>query len=188
VLSSTIALFREHGHVRGEEQLDRKSAAKSAALIYQEKPVDTTDFEVITANTLLTPELSTAMFGEIDDEETEAEVYGVLRDLNQASGPVQDALENGLVLCSARITRRYEGGVTVKSTGRFVSSNPDVVERYFEQPSADRWVGGAATTKARFELAERRVPELAGRRQAIIAAAYEKMQLELPMPKDEDTQ
>jgi hypothetical protein len=185
LLESTLSLFREHGFVRGEEQVDRQAAAASAAGIFKEKPVASIDFEEITAKTLLTPELSTAMFGDIDDEDTEAEVCGILRDLTQAGGLVQDKLEDGLVLCSARITRRYEGGVTVKSTGRFVSSNPEVVEQYYEQPAANRAVKSMATLKSRFELAERRVPELAQRRQAILAATYREMRRELPMPGED---
>jgi len=182
LLESTIALFRDAGHVRGEEQVDRKSAASAIAEIFKAKPVTSTDFDEITTKTLLTPELSTQMFGDIVDEETEAEVHSILRDLIQASGQVQDALEDGLVLCSARVTRRYEGGVTVKSVGRFVSSDADVVEQYYEQPSANRAIKGMATLKNRFELAERRIPALAQRRKAILAATYQQMQLELPMP------
>src|SRR5438034_1286470 len=89
LLDATFALFREHGFVRGDEQVDRKAAAKSAAVILQEKPVASTDFDEITNATLLVPELSTQMFGDIEDEDAETEVHGILRALIQSAGLVQ---------------------------------------------------------------------------------------------------
>jgi hypothetical protein len=126
------------------------------------------------------------ILGTSGDEDIDRELNYLVGDLlsTAPAGRLQKALENGYVLCSTRVTRILEeGGEPVSKSARFMSDNPDVIERYSWEPAVSRAVKATERATATVEMTTRRVPLLASRRPVLARKAQE--QLALAMPLDE---
>jgi hypothetical protein len=83
-----------------------------------------------------------------------------------ASGPVQRALTNGYLLCSRRtpIVVTIEGEHKTTSIGtRFLSSDPEILDRYILEPRQRRAESFVKNTKELTALVEQRQPDMAPR-------------------------
>ena len=83
-----------------------------------------------------------------------------------ARGAVQKALTNGYMLCAgrARIDVMIEGEHTTTSVGtRFLSADPDVIERYVLEPRQRRTESFVTSTLELTEMVEQRQPDMAAR-------------------------
>lgn len=183
--SDTLAFLEQHGYVRD-------GRVWTAGLIEQlrdlllAQPVETTDAVEITQKARTPDELYLAIFPDdsAPTEEVELEVLRYITTLVAASpkGRVQRALENGYVLCTATVPRVMDDGeAPVGKRARFVSENPDVVERYFETPLIDRAVKSATNASDGMEMAGRRIPVLAQRRPTLARKAQEQLALAMPL-------
>ena len=126
------------------------------------------------------------VLGSSNDEEIDKELNYLVGDLLSTApeGRMQKALENGYVLCSVRVERvLVEGADPVSKSARFISSDPDVVEKYSSAPAIDRAVKATARASNVIEMTGRRIPLLASRRPVLARKAQE--QLALAMPLDE---
>jgi hypothetical protein len=182
MLPQTITHLREHGYARGEERVDRAGLATACAALLLEQPVAAAG--EIQERALIVPEIRFRLLGAVDGEDVESELDLLVGQLTSSDGPVQHKLEDGVVLCSAQVTRKLsnngETTVTLRRAGRFVTSSPDLVADYFVAPAVERLVRQGQTLKARLELGVRRVPELEGRELAIVTKAHEQLAIALP--------
>lgn len=182
MLPETMTHLLEHGFVR-DEKVWNPGLVEGLRALLVEQPVGTIDEIQEKARTV--SELRYALLGDGLAAEVNLELDKKIASL-VGSGPkgrVQKALENGYVLCTAPITRPgEEGAVARKQRGKFVSSDPDVVELCFVVPLADRAVKSAANTTAGLELAGRRVPVLATRHPVLARRTQEQLALALPIP------
>jgi hypothetical protein len=183
MLEATLQHLKEHGYVRGEEQVDRAGLAGACATRLLTDPVTTDNLDEVQEKALLATELRYQLLGAGANEEVEAELDDVIATLTGPRGQVQDRLENGYVLCSAQVVRKLsnngEGVITLKRTGRFVTGNPDLIERFFWQPAHDRLLAAAKGLKGRIELSVRRQPELVARSTPALGRAQEQLVVEL---------
>jgi hypothetical protein len=184
MLPETLSHLREHGLVRGD-QADRVVIAERCRDELLKKPVADDDQAEIQEKALIVPELRYTLLGEAEDEEVERELDLLVTPLVGGNGLVQKHLENGFVLCAAPVTRKLthngEGSITVKRRGRFVTENPDLIERYFWTPAAERLSAAMEAVKNRLELASQRQPLLMARQQPLILKMHERLALELPV-------
>ena len=182
MLDTTYQYLADLGFARGEAKANTGALADACIAKMLERTVDTTGLEEVTDKGLLNPELRDLILGTPDDEDTEADLNALISRLTSANGPIQGRLENGYVLCSARIQRTLgsDGDAeTVTRTARFLSANPDVIEAFWCAPQADRAVKAAVGVKSRWELAVQRHPEMATRRQQYLTKTQQRLQLEL---------
>lgn len=87
-------------------------------------------------------------------------------------------------MCAARVERRanVNGAVdVVKKTGRFVSTDPEVVNAYFWEPTMYRLSRQMITTRERLQLGAVRCPALAAQVAAQVQRAHDEIQLQLPL-------
>jgi hypothetical protein len=189
MLSATLQLLREREFVRGEDTVDRRAMAARIAEILSTRLVQSADEDEVQAKALLVPEISFQLLGEVEDEDVDEELVQLVRALVGAEGYVQAALEDGRVLCSARVSRRYDngnGGVTIRKAGRFVSDSPEAIELYYEKAATAAIVRAAMTAQRRMEIAERRQPALGERRRALVDEARKGMRAALPVKAGDD--
>lgn len=185
MLPETLEVLREHGFLRGD-QTDTDKLADSLCGLLTAKPVGSNNLEEIQEKAIIVSELRYQLFGAAADDDVEEDLDGLLQRLLGGTGRVQDALENGYVLCAASVTRKLSqnGGeetIPIKRRGRFVTDNAEVIEQYFLSPQSVRVRKAAAGLHHKLELSIRRQPQLTGRRREIVAATHEGVQLELPV-------
>lgn len=184
MLPEVLNHLREHGLVRGD-QADRVEIAKRCRDMLLQHPVANADEAEIQEKALIVPELRYTLLGEAESEEVERELDLLVTPLVGGNGLVQRNLENGFVLCAAPVSRKLahngEGSITVKRRGRFVTENPDLIERFFWEPGAARLSAAMAAVKDRLELASKRQPLLLERQQPLILKMHERLALELPV-------
>ena len=183
MLPETMAHLLEHGFVR-DEKVWNPGLVEALRALLTEQPIGTIDEIQDRARTVA--ELRYAILGDGLSDEVNLELDKKIGSL-VGSGPkgrVQKALENGYVLCTAPVSRPGEedGAPTRKARGKFVSSDPDVVELHYEVPLADRAVKGAANLNAGLELSGRRIPALATRHPALARKTQEQLALAIPIP------
>jgi hypothetical protein len=184
MLPETITHLRDRGYLKlkgSEDVVDRTALAERCLRELSVNPVS--EREQIQENALLVSELRGKLFGRVPNEDVQAELDGLISPLTGPGGMVQHALDDGLVLCTATVTRTFEndeGSITIKKPGRFITANAELVFDFFWMPGRNRLINTAASLNDRIALGIKRVPELANRRQAIVAQAHEQVQLELP--------
>ena len=105
MLPETIEVLREHGYLRGD-QTDTDKLAGSLRDLLTAKPVGSNNLEEIQEKAIIISELRYQIFGAAADEEVEQDLDSLLQRLLGGTGRVQDALENGYVLCAASVTRK----------------------------------------------------------------------------------
>jgi hypothetical protein len=156
----TIATLRELGCLKVDDRLDTSAIARLLAERLTASHI-ATSIGHVPAVEVTVGQLATALIGEEDAEFVEA-----LKPLLSASaaGPVQQALDNGYVLCGgrARIDITIEGQVTHTSIAtRFLSADHDVVERYVLEPRIRRAESFANSSVALRDLVADRQPDMA---------------------------
>jgi hypothetical protein len=185
VLDETIRILQGRNFTRGEGQADRRAIGLAYAKHFWDH-TRLADEDQIQHLACTVPELRIAVVGSSDNEDVNRELDDLSRQLLPQDGIVQHQLneiaaimgEDQVVLCAARINRDISnnGAVTgtMRTTGRFVSSDPDIVERHYLAPGADRAVTAMASYRGRVILAGTRVPELAARQDAMITATKQR--------------
>jgi hypothetical protein len=182
MLDTTYQYLSDRGFARGEAKANTGAIADACIAKMLERPVETTGLDEITEKGLLAAELRDLILGTPDDEEVEDDLDALVTRMTAANGPIQNRLENGYVLCSARIQRTLGSNgdtETVSRTARFLSDSPDVIEAFWCAPQADRAVKAALGVKGRWDLAVQRHPEMATRRKAYLSKTQQRLQLEL---------
>ena len=182
MLDTTYQYLADRGFARGEAKANTNAIADACIATLLERTVQTTGLDEITDRGLLAAELRDLVLGTPDDEEIEGDLDALITRLTAATGPVQNRLENGYVLCSARIQRMFGSNgdtETVTRTARFLSDNPDVIESFWCTPQVDRAVKAAQGAKGRWDLAVKRHPEMDARRRAYLPKVNERLQLAL---------
>jgi hypothetical protein len=182
MLPETLSHLKQHGFLRGEEQVDRAELAEACMAILTRQTVSTA--AEIQEKALIVPELRHQLFGQAQSEDVEAELDAILAPLTGPKGHVQDKLENGFVLCSAQVSRKLSnnGGaeITIKRNGRFVTSVAELIEEHYWKPGYERLIAGMKALNNRFELGIRRQPALASRRQPMVAQTHDQLAIEMP--------
>jgi hypothetical protein len=181
MLDMTYQYLADRGFARGEAKANTGALADAGIAKMLERTVDTTELDEITEKGLLPAELRELILGTPDDEDVENDLDALFSRLTAANGPIQGRLENGYVLCSARIQRTLVNGddETVTRTARFLSDKTDVIEMFWCAPQADRAVRATLGLKDRWELAVQRHPEMASRRQLYLSKTQQRLALEL---------
>lgn len=149
------------------------------------KPVTSTAMEEVAGKAQTVAELRDAVVGSSGDDDVDRDLNAQIGSLLSIrdNGRVQKALENGYVLCTARVPRQIVEGEQPKAKpARFVSSDANVIEQYAQVVLLDRAVKATKNAEARGEMAIRRVPELAGRRPALVRGYHEQLAIALPIP------
>lgn len=181
MLDMTYQYLADRGFARGEAKANTGAIADACIAKMLERTVDTTELDEITDKGLLSAELRELVLGTPDDEEVEGDLDALMSRIVAANGPIQNRLENGYVLCSARIQRSLDGngGEKVSRSAKFLSDDADVIEAFWCAPQAERAVKAALGVKSRWELAVQRHPEMATRRKAYLSKTQQRLQLEL---------
>lgn len=184
MLDTTYQYLADRGYARGEAKANTGAIASACIAKMLERTVGTTELEEITDKALLPAELRDLVLGTPDDEEIEGDLDALITRVVAANGPIQTRLENGFVLCSARIqrivgTRNGDDPETVTRTARFLSDTPDVIEKFWCAPQDERAVAAVKGSKSRWELAVKRHPEMEARRQDYLPKLEQRLRLEL---------
>jgi hypothetical protein len=196
MLDETIRVLAAADFTRGQGQADRKAIGRAfAKYLWDEARVHEPDEDEVQQSARTVPEIRINNIGSSDNDEVNGELDDLARALLPGDGLVQRQLdeiaalmgENGerVVLCAARITRDVSnnGVVTgsMKVNGRFVSSHPDVIERYYLAPGEERAVNAAASYRGRVTLAGDRVPALGTpeKRAALLGGVHKRVTAEL---------
>jgi hypothetical protein len=145
-----------------EDQLDTTAFAKLLAERLETEHI-ARDLDDVTAVETTIGQLVNSVVSRSDDQLME-----IVKPLLAAGakGPVQRALTNGYVLCAsrARIEVTIEGEHKTTSIGtRFLSADPDVLERFVLEPRQRRAESFVNNTVELTALVERRQPEMAPR-------------------------
>jgi hypothetical protein len=180
----TIARTRLADHVNGE--------LIASAVVTSEAKIDTDGRFAL--------ELMHTIFGTVDPV-AGVQLSDLISQLTGPGGTCQQRLdaidtddENGaFVLCSKRVTRTFSNGngtaIELTRPARFLTREPELIERYNWVATSDRIASGMASLGRRFELTIKRVPALAQRKQEMIDRTYAKLEEEVPRieaPKDEE--
>jgi hypothetical protein len=178
MLPETEQHLRDHGFLREDNQVATGLIIDELCGLLTGRIVDTEAEIRDKAQSI--QELRVAVLGDSDDENVQDDLDDRVRALLSASpsGRVQSALENGHVLCSASIERADGDG---KVRVRFVTSDPTLVEMYFQAPLIKRAVSSAATLNSGLELSSRRVPALATKRWALAQQTHEQIAFQIPL-------
>lgn len=181
MLRETFTLLAARDFVRGEEQIDRQKMAGACLEVLLRREVN--EPNDVKSQAMLISELRHEIVGSASPE-AELELDQLVSWLTSPTGPVQEQLDGGKVLCTAPVTRRLpnngHGEVELRRKARFVTENDDLIEEHFLVPARSRLVSAARRLKASFDLSIERRPALAARYVPQIGQAYEQLQLELP--------
>lgn len=183
----TYRTLENRGYVDANGRIGRADIASDATdLLLRSSAVKATDDPAQRAVTL--DELAGDLFGQSNPE---------LRSLVAqvtAPGPqgqVQRALQDGHVLCGISVSRvvgqagNGNQAVTRTFTARFVSANPDVVDRYALQPLVRKAERAAAGVRAKAELVTGRIPELESAAERVLLQASGRAQAALTAGDDQ---
>lgn len=195
----TIHLLASRNFTRGEAQADREAIGMAMARhMWDNARVDDDDEDIVQGLAATSPELRIEVMGSHNDDDVNRELDALARALLSPDGWVQQKLNEIAVLldapeppllCTARVTRQLsrdgEGsGIVMKTSARFVSAHPDIVDRHYIKPGQDRMVSAAISYRGRVELAGERVPALAARRQELLGTGRERVTKELAAGSD----
>lgn len=180
----TYQYLADRGFARGEARANTGALADACIAKMLERVVTTTDVREVQGKGLLASELRELVLGVPDDDEIETDLDGLVARILSPEGTIQNRLENGLNLCSARVNRvlmRTNGNEseTVTRLARFLSDVPDVIEAFYLLPQHDAAVRTVQGLNGRWERAISRHPEMAARRQAFISKTAQRLALEL---------
>lgn len=179
MLPETLQHLDDRGFVR-DERIWRVGILE----LLREQIPTIEDIDAVDAQAALVLNLREQVLGSSDDEEIDKEMNYLVGDLLSVApeGRMQKALENGYVLCSVRVARALvEGEEPISKSARFISSNPDVVEKYSSMPAIDRAVKATARASKVVEMTGRRIPLLASRRPVLARKAQEQLALAMPL-------
>jgi hypothetical protein len=182
--TGTFQYLADRGYARGEARANTDALASACIEKMLGRLVETTNAEEIQERGLLASELRELVLGTPDDEEIEADLDDLITRITTAEGKLQNKLENGFVLCSARVQRTIANGngdepTVVSRTARFLTDKPDVIEAFYIAPQHDITVKKAKGLKGRWERVVGRHPEMAQRRQAYLSRTQQRLELEL---------
>jgi hypothetical protein len=124
------------------------------------------------------------ILGSSGDEDIDRELNYLVGDLlsTAPNGRMQKKLENGFWLCATRVEYvPEEGADPVSKSARFMSDNPDVVERYATAAAIDRATKAAVRANLVIEQTGKRIPLLAARRPVLARKAQEQLALAIPL-------
>lgn len=184
MLEATLAHLTERQFIR-DERIDWPRIVDGVCTLLLERIVDSED--EIDGKALTVPEIREAVLGDASDDEVNAELnQKITSTLGIADkGRVQKALENGHVLCSARIRRPGgEGEAPVSTSVRFVSGDPDVIEQFNNAVLLQRAVNATTTANRAIEMGAKRIPLLAARRPTLLTRAQAQLALAMPLAED----
>jgi hypothetical protein len=182
MLTETVQYLEGLGFARDGGRIDRGKLIERSTALLLERAVDEDSPGAIEQQAMTVAELRNALVGKGPSDEVNGDLNTLIGTLVGPHGKVQSALEDGHVLCAAPVTRTLTPGeaATVKRSGRFVSSHPDVIERFFWRHQRDKLVRTATRMHESIELAIRRQPELRTRWQETLDTAYTQVEHELP--------
>ena len=183
MLDSTYQYLTDHGFARGEARANTGAIADACIAKMLERTVEAVDVDEITDKGLLATELRELVLGAPDDDDIEADLDDLVTRMTSPEGTVQHRLENGFVLCSARVNRNLpaNGGeaTTVKRAVRFLSETDDVIQTFYCTPQFDAAVKKVEGVNRRWDLVVHRRPTMASRRQTFLNKAQQRLALEL---------
>jgi hypothetical protein len=194
VLTATFRLLFEAGYMKGEERINRDRLGDDIVDLLLQQPVDTADETEIARKAKTVAELRHALFnGTAYNEDVEKELDLLIGQLTAGDGKVQDKLDiagdGKFVLCSKRVTRQVLGEngsptMTLTRAGKFISFDPDVINRFYYSEAMNRLIGSTKKVRLRMDKAEKRQPLMAAYRPALTQGAHDVVQLELPVGGD----
>lgn len=164
----------------------------ASSLVLANRPVENDDDGEIQEKAVIDAELRYQVVGTPDSEESGAELDHLFGQLAAPEGYIQRCLTDGLVLCSATVTRKLSNNgndvatASIRRKGRFTTTNPDLIERSIWVPSLNGMVNAGVRAERRIGLTISRQPLLADRRRTAIDGAYERLRLELPSGENGD--
>lgn len=138
----------------------------------------------IEAKAMTVAEIREVVLGSSGDEDVDAELNQKITSTLGITpkGRVQKALENGHVLCSARIHRSAgEGEPPVSTSVRFVSDNPDVVEQFNTHVLVQKAVNATSTAHEAIQMTTKRIVLLAPKKKLLLEAAQNRLAEAMPL-------
>jgi hypothetical protein len=176
--------------MKGEERINRDRLSDDVVKLLLEQPVDVADEAEIARKAKTVAEIRHALFNGSMGEDVEKELDVLIGQIAAGDGKVQEKLdtvgEGRFVLCSKRITRQVlsmngEQTMTLTRSGKFVSHDPDVIDRFYYTEAMARLTSSARKVRNRLDRGEKRQPLLASRREALTQQAHDEIQLALPI-------
>jgi hypothetical protein len=162
MLTTTYQHLADRGFTRGQAQIDRVAIGAAIAKLLAESPVESEDLDEIQAKALIVAEIRNRVLGDSDDEEVERELDTIVSGLSGMNSVTQAKLDDGVVLCAARVSRKLTNDqgetVTIRRVGRFVTSIPALIDYWV--PMRAKLLRDAEQLRDRIDLASRRVPAL----------------------------
>jgi hypothetical protein len=180
--------------MKGEERINRDRLGDHVVKLLLQQPVEAADEAEIARKAKTVAELRHALFnGTAYNEDVEKELDVLISQITAGDGKVQDKLDTEgdgkFVLCSKRVTRQVLGEngsptMTLTRAGKFISLDPDVIDRFYYAEAMARLTGSVRKVRLRMDKAERRQPLMAARRPILTRNAHDVVQLELPVGGD----
>ena len=190
MLQDTLDVLRGHNLLEGE-RINRDALADLCKEVLLRDPIKDHDVAAVFTKALIVSEIRHETLGDVDSPDVELELDDLLRTVLTPEGKVQERLENGYVLCATQVQRRLSqngsGGITIRRRGRFVTSDPDLIDEFYWNPAANRALSSVQSLNRRIELGARRQPALAARRAALVEKTWERVQLELPVKAGDES-
>lgn len=179
---SMYEYLADRGFSRGDAKINRPALADACIAKMLERIVETDQATEFQEKGLIASELRDLILGVPDDEEVEIELDALIAGLTAPMGLVQKRLTDGIVLCSARVKRELPGNgngdlTAVSRVARFLSDNPDVIEKFFLLSQHEAIVKKAEGLNDRWNLAQGRQPALKDRRRNLIDKTQQRLQL-----------
>jgi hypothetical protein len=176
MLPATQQYLAERDFVQGT-RINRLAIAQACANLLASDPV-TMDDE-IQAKAKIVAEIRHAILGDPGDPEVAIELDTLISGLTGMNSATQGKLENGYVLCSARVKRELSnnghGTVPVSRAGRFVTSTPDLIVAFYWVPQRNKLVHDAEMLSDRVDIGTRRQPQLGEHRRPLLTEARDRV-------------